>query len=136
MDKISYAYSMKNIPIPPESSYLKNLIEKVEKFIKRLRWKGYLFEHPCDNTINDNFGFKSNKTPPQNEHLNPFENDIYELVKNIEFKNVKNKFQNKLKRDLKNIRTSKNIFVFADKANNLYEMSKENCNKLLRDNIT
>ena len=30
---------MKNIPIPPESSYLKNLIEKVEKFIKRLRWK-------------------------------------------------------------------------------------------------
>ena len=39
MDKISYDYSMKNIPIPPESSYLKNLIEKVEKFIKRLQWK-------------------------------------------------------------------------------------------------
>ena len=46
---------MKNIPIPPESSYLKNLIEKVEKFIKRLRWKAHFFEHPCDNTTNDNF---------------------------------------------------------------------------------
>ena len=92
MDKISYDYSMKNIPIPPESSYLKNLIEKAEKLIKRLRWKAYFFEHPCDNATNDNFGFKSNKTPPQNEHLNPFENDIYELVKNIEFKNVKNEF--------------------------------------------
>ena len=136
MNKINYDYSMKNIPIPPESSYLRNLIEKVEKFIKRLRWKAYFFEHPCDNTTNDNFGFKSNKTPPQNEHLNPFENDIYELVKNIEFKNVKSEFQNKLKRDLKNIRTSKNLFVFADKTNNLYEMSKENYNKLLRDNIT
>ena len=37
MDKISYDYSIKNIPIPPEYSYLKNLIEKVEKLIKRLR---------------------------------------------------------------------------------------------------
>ena len=37
---------------------------------------------------------------------------------------------------MKNIRTSKNLFVFADKSNNLYEMSKENYNKLHRDNIT
>ena len=78
----------------------------------------------------------SNKTPPQNENITPFENDIYELVRNIEFKNVKNEFQKKLNSDLKNIRNSKNLFVFADKTNNLYEMSKENYNKLLNENIT
>ena len=54
----------------------------------------------------------------------------------FEFKSVKNKFQQKLNGDLKNIRNSKNLFVFADKTNNLYEMSKENYNKLLHDNIT
>ena len=54
----------------------------------------------------------------------------------MNLKTFKNEFLNKLKRDLKNIRTSKNLFVFADKTNDLYEMSKENYNKLLRDNIT
>ena len=133
MEKISFDYSMKNIPIPPQSSYMKNLIEKVEKFVKRIRWKAYFFEHPSEKTANENFGFMSNKTPPQNESINPFEDDIYELVKNIEFKSVKNKFQQKLNGDLKNIRNSKNLFVFADKTNNLYEMSKENYNKLLHE---
>ena len=54
----------------------------------------------------------------------------------FEFKSVKNKFQQKLNGDLKNIRNSKNLLVFADKTNNMYEMSKENYNKLLHDNIT
>ena len=67
MEKISFDYSMKNIPIPPQSSYMKNLIEKVEKFVKRIRWKAYFFEHPSEKTVNENFGFMSNKTPPQNE---------------------------------------------------------------------
>ena len=78
----------------------------------------------------------SNKTPPQNESIIPFEDDMYEFVKGIEFKSVKNKFQRKLNGDLKNIRNYKNLFVFADKKNKMYEMSKENYNKLLPDNIT
>ena len=136
MEKISFDYSMKNIPIPPQSSYMKNLIEKVEKFVKRIRWKAYFFEHPSEKTANENFGFMSNKTPPQNESINPFEDDIYELVKDIEFKSVKNKFQQKLNGDLKNNRNSKNLFVFADKTSNLYEITKENYNKLLHGHIT
>ena len=92
MEKISFDYSMKNIPIPPQSSYMKNLIGNVEKFVKRIRWKAYFFEHPSEKTATENFGFMSNKTPPQNESINPFEDDIYELVKDIQFKSVKNKF--------------------------------------------
>ena len=29
-------------------------------------------------------------TPPQNEHLNPFENDIYNMIGNIEFTYIRN----------------------------------------------
>ena len=86
MERVKFNYSMKNIPIPSKNAYLKNLIFKLESFIKRIRWKAYLFEN--SNEINEtttatNFGFKSVKAPPKNEHLNAFENDLYDLVRNI-----------------------------------------------------
>ena len=101
---------MKNIPIPPQSSYMKNLIGNVEKFVKRIRWKAYFFEHPSEKNANENFGFMSNKTPQQNESINPFGDDIYQLVQNIQFKSVKNKFQQiKL---TKRLRILQNLFIF------------------------
>ena len=105
----------------------------------RLRWKAH---HFCkDNGQNnsrqyDNFGFKTSATPPQKEYLNAFENDMYEMIRNIEFINVRNEFQDKLEQDLENIQSSKNILAFADKSTNLYELSKESYEKLLHDNIT
>jgi len=92
MEKTRFNYSMKNIPIPPRNSYLKKLIEKTESVIKRMRWKAFFFEQNKDknNTDhnnddgsidNNNFGFKSRKCPPQNEDLNNFETDVYEMIK-------------------------------------------------------
>ena len=43
MDKVSFGYSIKNIPIPSRKSYLLQLMEKRETVIKRLRWKAILF---------------------------------------------------------------------------------------------
>ena len=68
-------------------------------------------------------------TPPQNEYLNAFENDMYEMIRNIEFINVRNEFQDKLKQDLENIQSLKNILAFADKSTNLYELPKESYEK-------
>ena len=39
-------------------------------------------------------------------------------------------------KDIKSIRKSNNVFIFADKTRNLYETSKENYNKLLTENIS
>ena len=36
-------HSMKNIPIPPKERYLKSMMEKVERFIARLKWKAHFF---------------------------------------------------------------------------------------------
>ena len=52
--------------------YLKKMIFKLESFVKRIRWKAFFYEK-SDNTpetIVDNFGFKSVRAPPKNEHLN------------------------------------------------------------------
>ena len=100
MEQTRFDYSMKNIPIPSRNTYIKKLIEKTESVIKRIRWKAFFFEQNKDknktnrdsdnddsnSAIDNNFGFKSRKCPPQNEELNNFEADVYDMIKNIEFR--------------------------------------------------
>ena len=40
---------------------------------------------------------------------------MFQLVENITFKQVRNAFQDKLRRDVKSINPSKKVLVFADK---------------------
>ena len=88
-------YSMKNIPIPPTQPYLKSMIKKVESFTTRLRWKAQFFDKKEHSVNNTNFGFKPNFTPPQHELLSPFESDLYDMIRSINFKSVRNDFQKK-----------------------------------------
>ena len=44
MEARNLGYSMKNIPVPPKQRYLKSMIEKVESFITRLRWKAHFLK--------------------------------------------------------------------------------------------
>ena len=54
-------YSTKNIPIPTKHEYTIKLISKVEQFIKRMRWKALQFLGKLDNTVQENYGFKTRK---------------------------------------------------------------------------
>ena len=123
------------------------MISKTESFIKRLRWKVLFLEkeeknNKDKNDENDeydekeNFGFKSSMTPPQDYALTAFENDLYALVRSIEFRSTPNEFQKKLARDVKKINKSPHIFVPADKTTNLYKLPVNSYEKLLQDNIT
>ena len=58
------------------------------------------------------------------------------MVKNIEFKNVKNESQEKLKVEINEIKSSDKIFVAADKSKHTYKMEKQQYTKLLTENIT
>ena len=126
------------MPLPSKNVYLKNMMVKLESFIKRIRWKAFSYEK-SDNTpetIVDNFGFKLVRTPPKNEHINAFETELNDMVRNIEFKRVSSEFQSNLSKDIKRMNEDPLLFIPADKTNNLYELSKDNYNKLLTDNIT
>ena len=79
----------------------------------------------------ETFGYKTENAAPQNEYLKPFENDLYNLLKNIEFRSPdflrrQIKFQQKLKEDMNLINACPDVFVPADKTTNLYEVSKAN----------
>ena len=41
MESKTLEYSLKNIPIPSKAGCLKSMMDKVENFIKRIRWKGH-----------------------------------------------------------------------------------------------
>ena len=130
---------MKNIPIPSKNAYLKKLIFKLESFIKGIWWKAYFLDKP--NKIDDaatvnNFGFKSFLTSPKKEHLKAFEEDLYDLVRNIEFKRANTVFQNQLNKHINMINKDPLLFITADKSNNLNKVNKDTSSKLLQDNIT
>ena len=139
MEKFTTNYSMKNIPLPSRKLYLKTLTEKVEKLIKRMRWK--VFHYEKDGITNDdieisNFGFKTFKCPPQHDGLINFENDLLNLIKHITFKPARNQFQDRLREDIQRIKASDKAFVPADKSRNYYEMSKDSYEKLHIENVT
>ena len=82
------------------------------------------------------YGLKSNKCPPQLKELIPFEDDLIDLVKNIQFRKVRNDFQMKLHEDLRKVRSSKKTLTFADKTSNMYRLEKEEYRHLLQNAVT
>ena len=112
MDQPNFPYSMKNIPVPSKKLYLKILIDKVELLIKRMRCKALFLENESESTFI--YGFKTRKCPPQHKDLMEFEDDLQNMISNVQFRKVKNDFQNRLKSDIRSIQLSKKVFVFAD----------------------
>ena len=126
MEKVTFDYSMKNIPLPSKNTYKAKLHVKVENVIKRMRWKSYFFHNPsASNQQTSNFGLKSRKSPSHVYDLKPLENDLLEMLENIKFRHVSNSFQSKLRKDIKKINSSTKAIIFADKTRNLYEMEKD-----------
>ena len=58
------------------------------------------------------------------------------MVQNIEFKKVASNFQAQLSDDVRNIKNNPKLLIPADKTNNLYELTHNEFNKLLTENIS
>ena len=115
-----------------------NLVEKIEAVIKRMRWK-VVFCNKKDNDneqLLENYGLKSESCPPQIKELVPFEEELINLVKRIEFRKVENNFQKKLREDILLIKSSNKTVTQADKTSNIYRLSKEEHDKHLQNAIT
>ena len=116
-------YSDKNIPIPSRQDYKTHLLSKTEKFIKRSRWKALEFFVKLESTERETYGFKSRNCPPIVEEVSNFKYDLMMIIKNIQFKNIKNDFQTKLKNDVSDIQKCEKILIPADKSRNVYKMA-------------
>ena len=138
MEKSEIDYSLKNIPTPSKESYQLNLIDKIESLVRRMRWRAfyYLNQQKCENEIKQTFGFKSRKCLPPCSDLIPFEKDLLDMVTSLKFRHVKDSFQHELSEDICKIKSSPNVFAFADKTNNICKMLKDHHKKLLHNNVT
>ena len=101
-----------------------------------MRWKVLEFQGKLDDNNRKTYDFKSLKCPPAVTEMKNFENELLLMIKNIEFRNVKNYFQEKLKEDINEIKTSDKVFVAADKSRHIYKMDKQQYAKLLTENVT
>ena len=61
------------------------------------------------------------------------EKEFLDVIPNIKFRSVKDTFQKKLKEDIPKIKQPLNVFVFASKTRNIYEMPEQQHEKLLHD---
>ena len=118
MERINLNYCLKNIPIPTKSAYCLKLIDKIESVIKRMRWKAFFFltcnssnanSNNCDN-MKETFGFKSKNHPAQINELKNFEKELLDIIPSIKFRDIRDKFQTKMKNDISKIKSSPNIF--------------------------
>ena len=137
MEKFNLPYSLKNIPCPDKTAFEKSLIDKVEHFLKRMRWKAFFFDNEDQSEVSkDTFGFKTRNTPPQNAELVGFENDMYNLISNLTYRKDNSQFQKKLQNDMAKLKNSPDIIVEADKTNNIYLVKPSNYKKLVQENVT
>ena len=68
--------------------------------------------------------------------LKNFENDMFDLVKNVKFKqNMQNTLQNTLKQHMNEMKREDRLYVAADKTNNYYKVSKETYKELMMQNV-
>ena len=138
--KADFKYSLKNIPLPSEDSYLRSLIYQCEKVVQRIRWRVFFFFkdkcHKQQRPQQETYGFKTPNNAPQSQLLTNFENDLTHLISNLEFRTINSQFQKTLQKDVNKINKSRNVFVPADKTTNVYEVTSKQYKTLLNNNVT
>ena len=76
----------------------------------RMRWKCPEFLGKFNSNNVESYGFKPVKCPPAIQEMTDFENDLQQMIKSVEFRQIRNNFQN----DVEHIKKSNKIFVFTD----------------------
>ena len=105
MEKLSFDYSLKNIPLLDKRSYELKLIEKNESILKRMPLKAlFLCKENQQPESLKTYGFKMRSHAPKITLLEEFEKDLYSRVTSIKYCNVNSNFQEKLKSDISKLR--------------------------------
>ena len=128
--------NLKNIPVASKKEYIKQLLDKTEQFLCRMRWKAYHFLNPNQQSEKENFGFKTRNNLPVIEELNEFKDGMTKIIQKVKFKNIEGQFQKDLNEDNKSIKSDNRLFVKAVKSTNFYKLETTKYSQLLHDNIT
>ena len=107
------------------------LKEKIESFIKRMRWKAQFYLKKGTSTIAyTKYGFKTRNCQQQCKELQNVEKDLPDTIKLLKFRVGKDNFQRKLKENISNITLLPDAYAFGKKTTNIYKLPPQ-CNKKL-----
>ena len=123
------------MPIPTERNYKLQLMEKIERVIKRMRWKAHFCNEKKDvkenktQMIPETYSLKSLNCPSQVKELTQFESYLLDMIKALKFQKTRSHFQRRLKDDINTIHNTYATLTFADKTSNLYKIKRSNTRK-------
>ena len=125
MRLLNVPFSEKNIVRSNIYSYKRALLNEVEKFVERIRWRVWAFKNPEKVTKKkETYGLKTFNYAPNDSDLVEFEIRLYTIVRNVRFEDVPpNKLQREMKRLLKKIHKDKMMVAKSDKTGNFYQIN-------------
>ena len=104
MLKFHLKHSLKTIPAPPKRQYMISMIEKSESLGKRMLWTLYHAKNPGRKDRKETYGFKNPNSPPKDEELKPFLEDLADITNKIKFSPHFSKYQQDLQKDVRRIK--------------------------------
>ena len=144
MEQVNLGYSLRDIPVTDDKTYLQILIQSWEPTNKQMKWKILKTFNPeaFNNGNKENFGFPTTRPAPipkpdcpASKPLLKFQRGMVELFKNVEFNKQSNEHQEKLKKDILKISKEERMYVSADKTSNLYLVKPDRYKELLQKNV-
>ena len=130
---------MKNIPIAGIKEVRIQNMQSVNVFMNSAKWRaGFALNPDWKGDNKETYGFRSTAAPPQIKELEELQDKLADMVVNLKFKEapIRNKLQDKLRKEIKEINKDKKVFVKADKTSNYYKVEVDSYENLLHDNIT
>ena len=96
-------------------------MDKIDQVIKQMRWKAFFYTNEGKD-MEETYGLKSLNCPPKIKEMVPFEKDLGNLEDKLKFQKIKSNFQRQLNEDIRVIKRSNKVLVFADKTSNIYKL--------------
>ena len=100
-------YSLENIPHPSYHCLPTSINGENSGFRQNISMEGFFYLDSCegsDCTKKEVYNLKSENTPPNNKLLEPFEADLFKLIRKVKFRRDYNIFQKKLNKDIKEVK--------------------------------
>ena len=104
-------------------------IDKIDQVIKRMRWKALFYTNKSKDT-QETYGLKLLNCPSKIKEMVPFEKDLWNFVDKLQFRKIKSNFQRQVNGDIKVIKRSNKVLVFADKTSNICKLDTDEYKKL------
>ena len=139
MKQLNFGTSLKNIPVlENKKEHRIQTIQATHIFVNKCRWAAKNALKPMGKEVKENYGFRSIEAAKKVPELVPFEKRLFELVKNIKYKDPKRpkpELQRKLAKDVACIRKETKVIVASDKTSNYYLVDKEEYKNMIEKDI-